>query len=511
MSETSDAGAPQESQVFGTNTALVGIGVMAVALRIAFFTGYHGYDDVHYIGRAVELSQGRFDLPTTAWEARLGIVGPAALGFWAFGIGPVVANLFPLACSLLGIAFTFVFCRTCYGTRAALAAAFLLAILPIDVLSSSMLFPTAPVSLGWGVGIGCFLLAEDGHRPWLYLASGVAIAFAALAHEVALVACIGYLAYVVAVARPNRWHALVLVGLAAICIDPIVHGAMGDPWVHVTVLQATQTVRGVNSDVAYSGLNLAWIGEPIVRVFVDRTAGLFLWLLAPLVAYRLWRPNVSGDRALPLLLLSVFLWISYGSVSITSYAPLSRLSRYMAPLFLPATWFLGRELAALNRPRAVVAAGLLGLNSLLCLSLDSGSALPPVPELASVLRQLNPSVVFVPRGTTPALQLVEGFNAPYRVEPFDSTVIPSGLVVASDANTRSRIEAIAGVKLLARLRAPDTWYVRALRNQAVLAVLEKTRPKDRFATYADKVAPRVLNVYRVPEPGLGLESGRDLR
>ena len=46
-------------------------------------------------GRAVELSLGRFDLPTTFWAARLGLVGPAALGFWTLGIGPIVANLFP--------------------------------------------------------------------------------------------------------------------------------------------------------------------------------------------------------------------------------------------------------------------------------------------------------------------------------------------------------------------------------------------------------------------------------
>ena len=78
--------------MFSTNFALVGIGVIAVALRIAFFTGYHGYDDVRYMERAVELSQGRFDLPSTAWAARLGLVGPAALGFWMFGVGPVVAD-----------------------------------------------------------------------------------------------------------------------------------------------------------------------------------------------------------------------------------------------------------------------------------------------------------------------------------------------------------------------------------------------------------------------------------
>jgi hypothetical protein len=211
------------------------------------------------------------------------------------------------------------------------------------------------------------------------------------------------------------------------------------------------------------------------------------------------------------LLLCVFLWTAYGSVSITTYAPLSRLPRYLAPLFLPATWFLGRELAALARPRAVVVAGLLSLNSLLCLSLDTGSALPPVQRLAAVLRQLNPSVVFLPRGTSMALQLVEGLDTPYRVESFDSTMIPSGLVVASDASTRSRIEAISGVKLLAQVQTPDTWHVRVLRNEAVLAVLEKTRPKDRFATYADKVARGSLNVYRVPDPGLGLDSGRDPR
>jgi len=60
-------------------TALILIVVGAAVLRLVFFTGYHGYDDVYYIQRALELSGGAATPPTTHWAARIGLVGPTAL------------------------------------------------------------------------------------------------------------------------------------------------------------------------------------------------------------------------------------------------------------------------------------------------------------------------------------------------------------------------------------------------------------------------------------------------
>ena len=479
--------------------ALILILVSAAVLRLLFFTGYHGADDVRYIRAALELSEGGLTSPTSHWAARIGLIGPTALFYRAFGVTPLTTSAFPFLCSLLGVGAAFAFGRRLYGARSGLLAALLLAFLPMDVIFASMLFPTEPVMLLCGVGLGCFLLAERERRSALYLASGFSIGLAAVAHEAALMILVLYPVYVV-IARPVRAHLLAAIGFAfGLGLDPLIHGLMGDPWTRITLLMKVGTVQGTAGDVGYRGLNLSWIGEPLARLFVERKFGLFPWLLAPLVALRLWKPLERIDRALALIIAVGFLWLVYGTVSPTSYAPLARLPRYLAPLALPGVWLLGHELAERVDLRARFLALMgLGITSVLCLTIDSGSALPPYQELRAVLTRLQPARVVIEPDHEFGLLFAESFQPSYALSQLDDAEPRNAVVVAVGAAARTRVEGLRGVETLARIAPPETLYRRLLRTDTVIAILRATRPAPRFEEYAKKTEPWSLWVYRVP-------------
>jgi 4-amino-4-deoxy-L-arabinose transferase-like glycosyltransferase len=481
--------------------ALIFILGVAAALRVFFFTGYHGQDDIHYIRRAFELSQGGFTPPASHWATRIGLVGPTALFYRAFGVSPLTTNAFPFLCSLLSVVAAFVLGRRLYDARSGLIAAFLVAIFPMDVIFASMLFPTEPVVLFSGVGLGCFVLAERERKPGLYLAGGLSLGLAGVAHEAALMILAIYPVYAFVVARPARAHLWVVVGIAlAFGIDPLIHGLMGDPWVRISAALAhVETDWDTGPDLSYRGANLAWIGEPLVRLFVERTFGLFPWLIAPAVAFRLWKPVDGSDRALAFIIAAGFLWLAYGTLSPIRYAPLARVPRFFAPLVLPAMWLLGHELAErFSRRAQYVTLLALAINSVACLMLDSGSALVPYEELRAVLARAQPAEVVIERQHEFPLLFAEGFKPRYALSKLDDAAPQSAVVVVASDAARERVERLPGVALMARITPPETLYLKLLRTRFVTTILRATRPAPRFEGYAKKTEPWALWVYRVP-------------
>jgi 4-amino-4-deoxy-L-arabinose transferase-like glycosyltransferase len=472
---------------------------VATLLRVHFFTGYTAYDDGIYIQRAFDLSLGRLDAPTTHWAARVGLVVPTAIAYRLFGFSPATTVAFPFLCSLASILVAGEIGRRLYGVHAGLIAAFLFAVLPMDVLFATMLFPTAPVLLFAGGALCAFVLAERDGRPLLYLLSGLGLGLAGLANEASLMVVVVYPVYVLAVRRPHRLQLFVLLGLAlAIGIDPLVHALMGAPLARLEALSHTKTVQGTDPDVGYSGFTFWWIAEPLVRLFSERTFGLFPLLVVPAVALRLVRPADTSDRALALIVVVGFLWISFGTVSPNTYAPLDRLPRYLAPIVMPGLLLGARELAERPSRRVrLLVLGVLGTSSLGCLLLDSGSALRPYEALREVLAAARPSVVTIEPARRFPLLLAERFAPPYQLVLLGDETPRGALVVASSREVFARLES-AGAVPVARIEPPETPYLRLLRSPLVARVLALVRPAQRLDEYARRRAPWELRVYRVP-------------
>jgi len=479
---------------------LGGIVVLAAIVRVLFFTGFHGFDDVFYIQRSYELSQGIFSLPTTHWAARIGLVGPTAVAYRAFGVSLGTTVLFPFLCSLLTVVATALLGRRLFGEPVGWLAAFLVAVFPLDVIFASMLFPTAPVTLLCGIGYGAFLLGDAEARQGWYLGSGAAFGLACVTHEAALVALSFYVVHVICQGRPRKGHLLALAGFfMALAVDPVIHGFMGNPHVRLDVLSHTATAQGTATDVAYSGFNVKWITEPVIRLAAERTFGLFSWLITLIALYRVLRPATLQDRALSLIVVTVFVWTEYGTMSLHRYAPLARLPRYLCPLTLPAMWLLAKYLcdAVRPKPRRILLAVLVA-SSLICLMVDSGNQLRPYDAIRSALTGIRPEAVAVEKNDEFPLRFAERMKPPYGLSVLGVTPPAQSIVIAKSPKLRRRLEAIPGISEVGSVTRPRTLYQAMLTSPFVLSILRIVRPPERFAEYKDKASPDMWTIYRIP-------------
>lgn len=489
-------GRPQRAMI-----ALALIAFGAALLRVVLWSGMILYDDVHYVVRARELSLGGFTPPESVLGARLGVVGPAALLLGAFGTNLVTIGLYPFVCSMLGVGAAYFLGARLLSPQAGLVGAALVAFFPLDVLYSTVLFATAPQIFFVGVSVGAFLLAERASRPALMFASGLALGLGALVHETSLVALVFYPLYSIFVAPPSRRHALAGLGLLlAVALDPLVHGLMGDAGAHLRILLGGPVLAGTAPEAAGHGANPRWILEPFARLVTEQELGLFPALVAPVAIWRAFRPRSETQRALALFVLSVSLWLLYGTLSPARYAPLSRLPRFLAPVVLPAVWLLGEELAAQSRRLRTIALAALVATSLLCVAGDGGRArMTPYLELRRALARLGAERVVVERGHRFPLLVAEGFGPRYALATLEETPDPHrALVVAEGEAARARAVALPGAELALTIAAPETFYTRLLGTGPVMALLRATRPERRTMDLERKARPWALVVYRVP-------------
>ncbi len=126
--------------------------ILAFFLRVAAFYGYFGSDDGCYAKLAYMMVHGQFKfggdfnfccrtMPPVQ-PLRLGLILPVALCFKIWGPNEITMVLYPFIISMLSVPLVFIIAREFFSSKqAGLMAAFIQAILPIDVKSASILLP----------------------------------------------------------------------------------------------------------------------------------------------------------------------------------------------------------------------------------------------------------------------------------------------------------------------------------------------------------------------------------
>ena len=142
--------------------------VMIVAggatLRLAFFSGGLGTDEIVYLSQAHHLLSGDFNPAGYLGAIRYGINAFQALSLCLFGNGVTGAAGLYFACSLASILLCYGFAYHLWGRRAAIWASLALTVLPIDVTLAGSLNPDPYLSLTISASIIVFLFRGAG-RP----------------------------------------------------------------------------------------------------------------------------------------------------------------------------------------------------------------------------------------------------------------------------------------------------------------------------------------------------------
>jgi 4-amino-4-deoxy-L-arabinose transferase-like glycosyltransferase len=161
--------------------------VGALLVRLVFFTGLLGWDDIEYREAASGLLRGDF-LPRSMFWLRYGLIVPLAAAQACFGQNEYSAALVPLTYSLASLVLTYALGVLYGGVPLGLAASTFLAILPLDAIAATDVHADLPASFWMAFTVYCVKRGEDADSSedsW-FLAGGLALGIAYLTKEPAL-------------------------------------------------------------------------------------------------------------------------------------------------------------------------------------------------------------------------------------------------------------------------------------------------------------------------------------
>ncbi len=160
----------------------------AVGVRLLFFGGLLGWDDVQYSEAARRLAAGEY-VQVSQFAIRYPLIVPLAVCQWLFGINEAALFVTPLLYSLAGHVLIYALGVLYGGRQVGLAAAGLLAFFPLDVLLATDLHADLPMSVFMAATMYCAKrgeLAGPGAWRWFLLA-GLALGLTQMSKEVGLV------------------------------------------------------------------------------------------------------------------------------------------------------------------------------------------------------------------------------------------------------------------------------------------------------------------------------------
>lgn len=156
---------------------LAAVLLSALLLRLVFYSGFFGSDEVTYVDSAFKLLDGDWSVSTYVGANRYGVNLPIALFGAVFGRSEWSAAAYSIVCSIGEVLLVAVVGRRLVGDRASLIAALLLAVLPTHVHLAGRLLADSPLALSITASFLYFFDGEIRHRPWSYFVAGCAAGF----------------------------------------------------------------------------------------------------------------------------------------------------------------------------------------------------------------------------------------------------------------------------------------------------------------------------------------------
>jgi 4-amino-4-deoxy-L-arabinose transferase-like glycosyltransferase len=330
---------------------LAGLFLLAFLLRLASFTGLIASDDLSYAEFARRIADGSYVPYSHHFAVRFGFIVPAGLIYALAGISEWSTIALPLVASSLSVVLLALIGARLFGVQAGLAAGLLYATFPVELRYATVFVPEAVAGCYVLLAVLAHVRTQDRATVALGALAGACIGLAYLTKEPALFVAP---ALFIDAALRRRWRQAlgIAAGVAAVIAAEHAYylATTGDLLFRFHSVAAHNLGNAPRYD---DGVGLAYrLFQSYPRMMLVPNLHFGLHSLAALVlsAAALWALR-KDRRAHFLLLWAALPWIylNFGSSSLTHYVPIPVAPRYIAfaypALFLLSAWLLA-ELAS---------------------------------------------------------------------------------------------------------------------------------------------------------------------
>lgn len=339
---------------------LAGLFVLALLLRLVCFTGLVASDDVAYAENAQRIANGTYILEYHHFAIRYAVLLPIGLVYAIAGVSEWSTIAVPLLASSLSVVLMALIAARLFSNKAALIAALLMATFPLQVRFATVVLPEPIVECYVLLAILVYVWTEErAQLAWGALA-GALIAAAYLAKEPALFI---FPALAIDAAVRRRWrHAfgIILGATAVIGLEHAYYMATSSD------LLFRLHAMAVHNQTVTSGRRELLLDERLwyrlfltyPRMMLVPNVHLGLHSLAAIILAFVALLRFRRDRRVYFLLiwaLVPFLYLNFGSSSLTKYIPIPVAARYIdfayPPLFLLSAWLIADSWSKHRRVR----------------------------------------------------------------------------------------------------------------------------------------------------------------
>lgn len=490
---------------------------LAVAVRLLFYTGFFGSDELTYVESALRIASGDFTPSGYIGAIRYGLQLPMAAFAALFGSSEYALNLWPFLCSVTEIALVATLGRHLVGRRAALTAGLILAVLPVHVHFAGRLMADAPLALCLTASFLLFWRGQRLDSAASFLLAGLAAGLSFWVKEVTTLYLAVFLAYPV-LFRQWNWKWLWMLGGFALMVSAnllLFFMLTGDP------LYVLRIAGSAAAEYAASSGRFAGVANDSATTYYLEYFFLKIyhsWLLGPLALIGLaclWRQRTrdtgAGGGFLALWAIGLLALFSLLPVSLHPLKLISKQVNYMlmfaAPLALLAAVFVSRQRGAVQGLALVLIVlpslmlGALERNTVAVFTANSKGAV----ELA---RGLKPEdQVYGPVGAEKAAyfySMVRPDRAPVRIMPLDDLLAgrilpPAGqslvAIVDTPAPAPACWHAIGPLQPVTETRLSGLF--RAMAQAA--GMLPGSLGNKAAAKLTELVVPPPARIYRIPD------------
>jgi len=322
--------------------------IFALILRFVFFSGIDTSDSLFYTRYADSLSKNNFEFTESQLSFRLGLIFPVSVLYSIFGVNEFSSNIVTLLISLGSIILIYHLGKLIFNEKVGLLSAFLLSFFPMNIFYSTKLMTDLPSAFFVALSVFLFLKSEKLNKRITsnvyYLFSGLSLGLAYLMKELSLIIGLFFIIYVIYNKKIKIGYSLIALGFILIFFIEIfyLYSLTGDPFSRYTTISDKTIVSVIDTNNYGRGdFPLSLFHYPYV-IFTDKSLGLFYPFIFIAIFFCIKRKETYN---LLFWFIPLILYISFGSMSLTSYVPIPAAARFLSIITYPGILLLAYFLA----------------------------------------------------------------------------------------------------------------------------------------------------------------------